>query len=392
MAQSKSYSLAAVIFLVVLRVGIGWQLLYEGLWKINSLDSPSPWSAAGYLKNSTGPMRPVFQSLAGNVNNQDWLDRELVEKRWDRWVDRFIQHYELDSQKGRILAMLNGPEFFAGKVAKLPEEVDFTAIGVQNIIKHDAERGLLLVDGKRHMLPAEKVRLERQVEGLEGPLYDAYRQGLNEAFTRASRLSLKERLAAHLDGNPENSGVIDGRIDEMSLYRKMTERLENKTVTASLSYEFDHLQRTTTETREKGTELAGPVIALDDELREQAMKLVPYQKFLANGPMPQEWSALRMIDLMTIGGLTGLGLLLILGLFSRLAAFGAACMIFGFYMAMPPFPGLPEVPGPEHSFIVNKNLIEVMALVALATIPTGVWFGLDAILPNFFRRRRAKAA
>jgi len=33
-----------------------------------------------------------------------------------------------------------------------------------------------------------------------------------------------------------------------------------------------------------------------------------------------------------------------------------------------------------------------MSLVALATIPTGVWFGLDAILPNFFRRRRAKAA
>jgi uncharacterized membrane protein YphA (DoxX/SURF4 family) len=80
---------------------------------------------------------------------------------------------------------------------------------------------------------------------------------------------------------------------------------------------------------------------------------------------------------LTITGLTGLGLLLIFGLFSRFAALMAALMVFGFYMAMPPWPGVPEVPGPEHSFIVNKNLIEVLALLALATIPTGRWFGLD---------------
>ena len=49
MTDTRRYSLAAIVLLVVLRLGIGWQLLYEGLWKVDTLDSPRPWSAAGYL-------------------------------------------------------------------------------------------------------------------------------------------------------------------------------------------------------------------------------------------------------------------------------------------------------------------------------------------------------
>ncbi|MGV2340437.1 MAG UNVERIFIED_CONTAM: hypothetical protein LVR18_42765 [Planctomycetaceae bacterium] len=64
-------------------------------------------------------------------------------------------------------------------------------------------------------------------------------------------------------------------------------------------------------------------------------------------------------------------------------------MIFGFYLAMPPLPGLPETPGPEHSLIVNKNLIEVFALAALACLPSGVWFGLDGTVTKFLASRQA---
>ena len=47
------------------------------------------------------------------------------------------------------------------------------------------------------------------------------------------------------------------------------------------------------------------------------------------------------------------------------------------------------MPGPEHSFIINKNLIEVFALLALAALPTGRWFGLDALLSRFFSNWKA---
>jgi hypothetical protein len=35
---------------------------------------------------------------------------------------------------------------------------------------------------------------------------------------------------------------------------------------------------------------------------------------------------------------------------------------------------------------VNKNLIEVIALLGIAFLPTGSWFGLDGIFRWMFRR------
>lgn len=51
-----------MIVLTILRVIIGWHLLYEGLTK---LLNPA-WSAAGYLQSATGPLAPLYQALAGN--------------------------------------------------------------------------------------------------------------------------------------------------------------------------------------------------------------------------------------------------------------------------------------------------------------------------------------
>jgi hypothetical protein len=44
-----------VAFIVLLRIAIGWQFLYEGLWKLNTLSSAKPWTSAGYLRASRGP-------------------------------------------------------------------------------------------------------------------------------------------------------------------------------------------------------------------------------------------------------------------------------------------------------------------------------------------------
>ena len=114
---------------------------------------------------------------------------------------------------------------------------------------------------------------------------------------------------------------------------------------------------------------------------------------MQKGPVSQPWTTLRISDTLTIVGLACLGLLLIVGLFTRFAALMGAIMIFMFYMAMPPWPGLPEPPGPEHSLVVNKNLIEVLALIALATLPSGYWFGLDKMVHRIFSsRKKAKPA
>ena len=47
----------------------GVQLFYEGFWKIKTLRTPTPWTAAGYLRNAQGPLRDHFRQLAGDPDD-----------------------------------------------------------------------------------------------------------------------------------------------------------------------------------------------------------------------------------------------------------------------------------------------------------------------------------
>jgi uncharacterized membrane protein YphA (DoxX/SURF4 family) len=390
----RGYSLAAVMLLVVLRVSIGWQLLYEGMWKINTLSTQSPWSSDGYLKNAQGPFRGLFRSMSGDPDDKLWLDPDSVAARWDSFNQRFSRHYQLnDGQKSQLKKLLDGASSHDAilDVTKLPEGVDFTALKLDKTISFDATAKRLKIDGQRRMMASEKALLDAQVADRTGADYDQYRKALNDAFTRASRLSYKERMRAHLLGDPENAGLIDGRISQIELYNQMVSRYEDRLASAKLSFEQEHLNRIWSDARAKARDLAGPVMALDKELKEEALK-IPEVSQLTRGPLSPPLSPIRVVDLLTIAGLAGLGILLIVGLCSRFSALSAAFMVFGFYLAMPPLPGVPDAPGPEHSFIVNKNLIEVFALLALSAVPTGYWFGLDKLVAGFLSKRKTAKA
>jgi len=56
------YSTIQLIWLVVLRVFIGWYFLYEGLAKVLS----PKWTAYGYLMDSKGLFSPLFRMIAEN--------------------------------------------------------------------------------------------------------------------------------------------------------------------------------------------------------------------------------------------------------------------------------------------------------------------------------------
>ncbi len=394
MVDIRRYSLAAVVLLVVLRVGIGWQLLYEGMWKIDTLSTQSPWSSDGYLKSAQGPFRGLFRSMSGDPDDKSWLDPDSVAARWDNFNRRFSSHYKLsDAQKSQLTKLINGASSHDAvlELEKLPGGVDFAALKLDKTISLDAAAKRLKIDGQRRMTAAEKASLDAQVADRAGDDYDKYRKALNEAFTRASRLSYKERMRAHLLGDPDNAGLVDGRISQIELYNKMVKRYEDRLAAAELTFEQEHLNRIWSDARAKARDLAGPVMALDKELQEEALTIAEVSQ-LARGPLSPPLSPIRVVDLLTIAGLAGLGILLIVGLFSRFAALSAAFMVFGFYLAMPPLPGVPDAPGPEHSFIVNKNLIEVFALLALASVPTGYWFGLDKVVAGFFDKRKTAKA
>jgi len=52
-----------------------------------------------------------------------------------------------------------------------------------------------------------------------------------------------------------------------------------------------------------------------------------------------------------------------------------------FFLAMPPLPGWPDSPRAEgHYLFINKNIIEMLALLTLATTASGRWVGLDGLI------------
>jgi thiosulfate dehydrogenase [quinone] large subunit len=94
-------------------------------------------------------------------------------------------------------------------------------------------------------------------------------------------------------------------------------------------------------------------------------------------------------DLITMWGLTIVGVCLILGLLTRLASLGGIAFILLFYLCNPPFIGyFYAIPTEGTYLIVNKNLVELCALVVILLTGTGRFAGLDAILHGLFVRLR----
>jgi uncharacterized membrane protein YphA (DoxX/SURF4 family) len=91
-------------------------------------------------------------------------------------------------------------------------------------------------------------------------------------------------------------------------------------------------------------------------------------------------TGLTIINYANSYGLTIVGLALILGLFTQLASWSGAAMLLMYYLAYPPFGGYSYGALAEGSYlIVNKNLIELFALIALAFTQSGDFFGMDLI-------------
>jgi len=97
--------------------------------------------------------------------------------------------------------------------------------------------------------------------------------------------------------------------------------------------------------------------------------------------MAANQGVLAVADFLNVWGLILVGLGLILGSFTRLAAIGGMILMAFYYLSHPPFPGLSFALPEEGSYlIVNKNLVELFALWVLYKIPTGQVIGIDRIL------------
>ena len=318
------------LLMIVLRIAIGWHLLYEGYSKISStMEGKKPFSAEMYLRQSTGPLRFYFRGLVDDFHGLGLLDADQVTAVWEKYLS--------DEQA-----------------------------------KH----------------------------GIGGEKADELQKTLT---------SLKDSLSAYLKEKETDianykSDVANWESKEQRPLPPWIEKPEGKFLKDPLPpFEWDAHKKDQKKLDAKRAELTGPVLKWSDELAEavsaQVSKSTPpkeedVEAGLSSAAIPSAkatpilWKPqLQQINLTTMWGLAICGGLLVLGLFTRLAALGGAALLALFYLSMPPWPGLDPAPIAEGTYlVVNKNLIELIALLMLATSPAGVWGGIDSLIRGLFTR------
>ncbi len=95
-----------------------------------------------------------------------------------------------------------------------------------------------------------------------------------------------------------------------------------------------------------------------------------------------------IVDALNIGLLIFVGVMLMAGLKTGWAAIGGMLLLALYYLAHPPFTGITQGPAEGSYWIVNKNLIELVALYVLYQFPTATTFGLEAL----FRKSKIETA
>ena len=320
-----AYNTPARFFLVVLRLAIGWHFLFEGLEKMHT----PAWSGEPYLRESYGPLGSLYRGVAGDrvaekltVTTEGELPPLLAEE-WAAYEAAFAEHYGLDAEQ-RAMA--------EDKLRQAKKDtVTWLTAGQEEVVTPSA-----------------------------------YPPELKVAMTVPDRLKMYEKLQERVAAAEAELPSSDPDLQK----RWKDAKADLAKWRAGLKKSLDGQ---TAKMREK----------LNDVLtsEQKAMPTLP-----PTVPLPMgQWRLLEWSDFLVMWGLLVIGGLLLVGLFSRLASLAGALLVLSFYLAMPPLPGWPEVPRLEgHYLLVNKTLIEVFALGALAFIPTGRWLGLDALVQFLF--------
>ncbi len=348
----ETYTTPARLFLVVLRLAIGWHFCIEGLEKLHTPN----WSGEPYLRESYGPFADVYRKVAGDrVADRvrarpegEETNKELppqfppaLDAEWQAYYDAFVAHYQLDAEKAERArtkleqAKADTLTWFTDKT----EEVEKIA-PYPPVLKLPMTMPARLTEYRR--LQYRVAELEAQLPSEDASLHTRWKNA--KADVSKWRAGLKKSA------------------DEQ---------------TAKMKAALDVVLKDTQ--------------GMTDPAKQE------YETWLANHPPlpesvrppPAAWTVLEWSDLGVTWGLIFLGTGLMLGLLSRTCAALGALLVLSFYLAMPPLPGWPEVPRAEgHYLVINKTLIEVFALAALAFIPTGRWAGLDGLLQLFGRDDR----
>jgi len=313
------------ITLIILRLIIGWHFLFEGLHKIHSLYTPKPFSSEIYFRESSGPMGKIMKGFLSDPDAEllAKLDPKAIDNDWRSAAKSFSSSYALTPEQSKS-------------------------------VEETLEKNLDKANGW----------FKNGTKDIEIPSPDGKPSGT---------LKINYSTTQWLDYYKNKIGDLEKiKSDDRSWY--LGKEIDKSRI-AAIKSEITKARKELSEDYESQKN------AFVSDLQKI---LSPEQKSLTLSAPEKNKGFIHWVNLMTIFGITAIGAGMFLGIFTRTACMGGIAFLGLTYLSIPPFPWLPVPPLNEGNYVfVNKNVVEMFAMMVLMTTNSGKWFGFDGLLSNY---------
>ncbi len=360
---SRFHMLLAFVAIIMLRVSVGYHFFKEGTAKLDS----GNFTAEYFLKSAKGPLASFFHGLlddgdgklrlcvAQSNDNQSnvkyQLDPELTFAIWDDFVDRASSYYRFGD-----------PEVEARLVQRrsmMGQQIRLARMGtVDNV-------DTLQLEAKRAADEADIHRL-RQQPGAANEILNAHQDELRDWLDAHRDEVLTYYETQHrllgFDADGQSRGQVAAQV-------------------ASLQEQIDtirgdrqkQLKSWTSEIETMWSSLESQIngLAVGNQANKPPLSL--------HRPFAQKYSKLQVINQIIPWFDVAVGVLLIVGLFTRLASLAGAAFLASVIASQPPW-----IPGTTPTYYQS---VEMLALLVLFATCAGRMGGLDFFLSRKFRQR-----
>jgi uncharacterized membrane protein YphA (DoxX/SURF4 family) len=353
------------LFLVLLRLAIGWHLLFEGVVKVRTHElgkttTNTPFTSAPYLRDANGPLGDFFREQAGDLDKQalaifdhpdGFISNELEKGHWLPYLKHWMEHYkptqEQDEKVGKVLsnAWKNARQWLSGKIGEKEVTTEFAG----TVAKRKRTPPDRIAEYKEKLAQLHEI----QDQALPQFQRDVFKKQLADKKAEVARLRIE--LLADLD----------------ALFK-------------------DPLQALLTSEQRAMPPMPDPSLP---QPREWLPDSWPNELNIARGMLPPVAGSptIHWLDWLVRVGLVCIGVGLLLGFFTRFSCVIGALLLLLIIVPYLPLPGLPDNPRSLPFYYMNQNIIEMIALLALATTRSGRWIGIDGFLyalrPSRYRSR-----
>jgi uncharacterized membrane protein YphA (DoxX/SURF4 family) len=416
-----------VFILLALRLAIGWHFLFEGLYKVQTYytgptDTSKPFTSEPYFRAAPGPigekMRKEFSDPTAEIASKVRAPEDISPRDFAKLSDadqaakcpaavaaQIDASDLLEKVKEAIrLEVENEPKAIKTaeeKAIKAAKDAETAALKAAD---ERAARNTLL----RWWSEADKAEIKKDSEKAQAKAKADADKAREESKAKGEKVDTlaPERIVAAkaayarwvygVDTRPAQVKFISGDLLLTAPQRlKHLEWVRNEAKAAEELPTKGLGNGTGTESKRLAEFRMGAITAESDLARDANTFIADLRKELNGGKAvedPPAESRGQLLDRITMWFLVAVGTCLMAGLFTRLSCVLAAGFLVVTYLAHPAFPWYPIPPNTEgNPVFINKNVIEALALLALACYPTGRWLGLDALVLRPFCKYKCQA-